>query len=140
MYADETCAYTGTFDISHTNPRWKDIITLGFSGLRKRVEKYKSKYSKNPKAERFYTGILKFYDGIDRFLERAAICATECGRIEMAEGLLNIRKDSPKNLFEAMQTSIAYYIFQHMFEGTYLRTMGRIDSLLYPFWAKEERG
>ena len=137
--AEETLAYTGTFDISHTNPRWKDIITLGFGGLRKRVEEYKNKYSNNPKTERFFAGILKFYDGIDRFLERAAKCAVECGRDEMAEGLLNIRKNSPKNLFEAMQTSIAYYVFQHMFEGTYLRTMGRIDTLFYPFYINEDK-
>ncbi len=138
-HANDTLAYTGMLDISHTAPKWEDILTLGFYGLRKRVEEYKNKYSKDDKTERFYNSVLNFYDGIDRFLERASLCAKESGKPEMAEGLLNIRNKSPENLYEAMQTSIAYYVFHHIFEGTYLRTMGRIDALLFPFWIKEDK-
>jgi len=138
-HANDTLAYTGMLDISHTAPKWEDILELGFYGLKKRVEEYKNKYSKNDKTERFYNGVLKFYDGIDRFLERAAKLAKECNKSEMAKSLLNLRNRPPQNLYEAMQTSIAYYVFHHVFEGTYLRTMGRIDALFYPFWIKEDK-
>ena len=38
-----------------------------------------------------------------------------------------------------MQTSIIYYFLQHFFDGTYLRTLGRLDRLYYPYYAQEEK-
>ncbi|MBR6753136.1 MAG: hypothetical protein IKM05_03800, partial [Clostridia bacterium] len=46
-------------------------------------------------------------------------------------------KGAPRNLYEAMQITMVYYTLQHHFEGTHLRTLGRLDNLFYPFYKKE---
>ena len=112
---DETLAYTGCLDISHTTPKWENVFSLGFCGLKQRVAAYALKADNTPKQQRFYTQVLKVYDAIDRFLLRAAQAAREQGKEEMAEGILHMTKRAPVTLFEVMQTSIAYYVFQHMF-------------------------
>ena len=40
----------------------------------------------------------------------------------------------PRSLYEAMQTMIVYYILQQIVDSNPVRTMGRIDHLLYPYY------
>lgn len=144
-----TLAYTGVYDFSHTTPDWESVMELGLPGLKKRVETYGQKSSlenqgNNPEnnAERnpvFYREIIRVYDAALRFVSRAADVAADAGKDEMAQGLRNLCENAPANLYEALQLSIVYYVLQHLFEGTYLRTMGRLDGLLFPFYIREEK-
>ena len=134
----ETLAFTGDYDFSHTTTEWKSVISLGISGLRKRISEYAKKNKDDKKKQRFYTEISKVYDAALRFMKRASEVAAENGKTEMAVGITNLTEKAPSNLFEAMQTTIIYYVLQHMFEGTYLRTLGRLDSLFYPFFKVED--
>lgn len=135
----ETQAYSGLSDYSHTTPEWENVISLGFVGLRERVLKYAAKNSTDPKKKRFYDQVIRVYDAALRFLKRAAQVAEQHGKHEMAKGLINLCEKAPSNLFEAMQMSIAYYCFHHSVEGTFLRTLGRLDTLLYPYYVKEDK-
>ena len=56
----------------------------------------------------------------------------------MAEGLRNLTVQAPGNLFEAMQMSIVYYFLHYIVEGTYLRTLGRLDQYFGPFYTNRE--
>lgn len=132
-------AYTGSFDFGHTSPEWETVANLGFWGLRKRVEDYFQKAEKDYKKQRFYSNLLEIYDAIFKFMNRAAEEARRCGKDEMAQGFVNLTRREPKNLFEVMQTIVMYYLFQHTIEGTYLRTLGRLDRLFYPFYVKENK-
>lgn len=129
----ETLAYTGEYDFGHTTAEWESVISLGISGLRKRISEYAEKNKDDKKKQRFYREISKVYDAALLFLKRAADVADLCGKSEMSEGLINLTENPPTNLFEAMQTTIIYYVLQTLFEGTYLRTLGRLDSLYYPY-------
>jgi len=135
----ETRAFTGNYDFSHTTTEWKSVISLGISGLRKRISEYAEKNKDDKKKQRFYNEISKVYDAALRFMKRASEVAAENGKTEMATGLVNLTENAPSNLFEAMQTTIIYYVLQTVFEGTYLRTLGRFDSLFYPFFVKESK-
>ena len=135
---EETLAYTGSYDFSHTTAEWESVISLGISGLRKRISEYGEKNKDDKKKQRFYREISKVYDAALRFMKRASEVAMENGKTEMAAGITNLTEKAPSNLFEAMQTTIVYYVLQHMFEGTYLRTLGRLDSLFYPFIKDED--
>ena len=135
----ETLAFTGNYDFSHTTTEWKSVISLGISGLRKRISEYAKKNKDDKKKQRFYNEISKVYDAALRFMKRASEVAAENGKTEMATGLVNLTENAPSNLFEAMQTTIIYYVLQTVFEGTYLRTLGRFDSLFYPFFVKESK-
>lgn len=133
----ETDAYSGYYDFSHTTTEWESVTTIGISGLRNRISEYAGKNSDDEKKQRFYTEIAKVYDAALLFMKRAAEVAFTQGKNEMGEGILNLTANPPSNLFEAMQITIIYYVLQHMFDGTYLRTLGRIDSLFYPFFINE---
>lgn len=134
----ETLAYTGNYDFSHTTAEWESVISLGISGLRKRISGYAEKNKDDKKKQRFYSEISKVYDAALRFMKRTSEVAMENGKMEMAAGITNLTKNAPRNLFEALQTTIIYYVLQQMFDGTCLRTLGRLDSLFYPFFKDED--
>lgn len=127
-------AYTGAYDFGHTSAEWESVIKLGIAGLRKRISVYAEKNGNDEKKQRFYREISKVYDAALRFMKRAADTAASQGKYEMAEGISYLTENAPSSLFQAMQTSVIYYVLQHMFEGTYLRTLGRLDSLFYPYF------
>ena len=135
----EALAYTGACDYSHTTAEWESVIKLGIYGVRNRVSEYAMRNSENEDTKGFYEQILKVYNAALRFMRRASDTAALCGRTEMAASLLRLTENSPSNLFESLQTSIIYYFLQHFFDGTCLRTMGRIDKLFYPYYVKEDK-
>ncbi len=136
---NETLAYTGTYDFSHTTAEWESVISLGIFGLKNRISVYAQKNNDDKKKQRFYNELLKVYDAALRFMKRASEVAEKKGKKEMAAGIANLTENTPQNLFEAMQTSIIYYVLQHMFDGTYLRTLSRLDSLFYPYFKNESQ-
>ena len=135
---EEALAYTGLYDFGHTTTEWETVIELGIWGLRQRIDNY-AKKTKDPKKLRFYSELARVYDAALRFMQRAADEARAIGKNEMADGLTNLTKNSPKNLFEALQTSTVYFVMQQYFDCTVLRTLGRLDKLFYPFYVKEDK-
>jgi len=135
---EEALAYTGIYDFGHTTTEWETVIELGIYGLRQRIDSYLSKTTDEKKL-RFYRELARVYDAALRFMQRAADQARKIGKNEMADSLIKLTKNSPENLFEALQTSMVYFVMQHYFECTVLRTLGRLDKLFYPFYVKEDR-
>lgn len=135
----DALAYTGDCDFSHTNAGWESVISLGICGLRDRIANYAQMGAKDPKSAAFYANLLKCYDAALRFMKRAAEQAISRGKSEMGEELLHLCTNAPRNLYEALQTSVIYYTLQHFFDGTCLRTLGRIDKLFYPYFVNEEK-
>lgn len=133
----DALAYTGTLDIGHTSAGWERVISLGIYGLRKELDKYSERYATDNKKRRFFSNTIRVYDAALMFIKRCGETALQSGKKEMANGLFNLSENSPSNLYEALQTSIVYYVLQHMFEGTDLRTLGRLDKLYLPFYKKE---
>lgn len=128
---NEAMAYTGTYDFGHTTTQWEAVIELGIWGLRQRIDKYAE-----AKNSEFYQNLSRVYDAALRFMKRAAKEAFECGKTEMAQGLLNLTENPPQTMYEAMQTSLVYYTLQQHFDNTILRTLGRLDKLFYPYYLK----
>ena len=126
------------FDFGHTSPNWKEVIGLGFYGLKKRAEKYESECT-DPEKMRFYSAVVRVYNAAERFIKRVIEKAEAEGRLEIAAGLKSILIAPPSNMFEAMQMLLLYHNMQHFAEETWIRTFGRVDSLLYPFFLKEEK-
>lgn len=133
----EAAAYNAGMDFGHTCPEWNNILTLGIVGLRQRAVDYAAKEGITAEQKKFYNNVVKVYDAGIRYMGRAAEAAEAAGKTEMAQGIRNLMKDKPQNLFEAIQTLIIYYLFQHTVESTLLRTFWRLDQILYPFYKKE---
>ncbi len=132
-------AFSGDWDFGHTSAEWDSIISLGIFGLRTRIDEYAKKYANDEKKCRFYKNLADVYDAALRFLKRAAEEARKHGREEMAKGMDALASGAPSNIYEAMQCSIAYYTLQQYFDGTFLRTLGRLDELFYPFYKADEK-
>lgn len=135
---NENLAYTGLYDFSHTCPMWEDIVELGIYGLKMRVAEHLKRCPSDAKKERFYTQTIRVYDAALKFMRRASDMAKACGKTEMADNLIYLITHSPNNLYRAMQTMIIFYFLQHMFEGTNVRTLGRLDSLFFDLYKKED--
>lgn len=130
-------AYTGYCDFGHTSPRWEDVISLGIYGLRQRILEYRNLHTEAD-ALAFYDQLLSVYDAALEFMQRAATVAAGCNKPEISAGLSALCQRPPQTLFEAIQTSIVYYSLQQYFDGTKLRTLGRLDQLLYAFYQQED--
>ena len=129
----ETLVYTGWHDMSHTSAVWEDVISLGIVGLRDRIIAYAKGVENDEQKRRFFDALTRVWNAALRFMCRVADDAEAADKHEMAKGLRTLTQHAPETLFEAMQTSIVYYVLQTMFDGTYLRTLGRLDKLFYPF-------
>lgn len=136
ILGDKREAFFGYLDFGHTNAIWEDIIPLGIFGLYQRLLEYKNKNTDASKNEFFSQSVLVFEE-VFEFMRRAAHEAEKRGKSQMAEGILNLTRRAPQNLFEAMQTSIIYYSLQQYFDGTILRTLGRLDALFAPYYDGE---
>ena len=136
----DTLVYTGWHDMSHTSAVWEDVISLGIVGLRDRVVAYANEAREDAQKRRFFDAMVRVWDAVLRFVVRAADEAEMAGKHEMAQGLRALSEHAPQTLFEALQTVILYYVLQVRFDGTYLRTLGRLDKLLYPFCRGMEKG
>ncbi len=134
----DSLAYTGMADFSHTTTQWKDLLSLGIVGVRDRIAEYEQNAT-DPAKRRFYSEILRVWNASLRFLRRAEDIAANAGKNKMSNSLKHLVKRRPLTLYEAMQTIIVYYNLQMFFDGTFLRTLGRIDSLLYPFYKDEDK-
>ena len=134
-----TLAYTGWHDFSHTSAVWEDVMALGIVGLRDRVVAYAQQAGEDASKQRFFGAMTRVWDAVLRFLARAADEADAADKPEMANGLRELTHHAPETLFEAMQTVIVYYVLQTMFDGTYLRTLGRLDKLFYLFYDENDR-
>lgn len=135
---EDAFAHTGILDFSHTEPDWQTLMSVGIRGVRDRAERYLDAETDGEKRT-FYAAVLRVYDAALGFMLRVADEAEKLGRAEMAQGLRNLTERAPETLYEAMQTTIVYYMLQQMTECTYVRTLGRLDGLYYPFYKKESR-
>ncbi len=130
-------ALVGTHDFSHTAPDWQNVLHLGLAGLRQKAATALA----DPKrlTERqvcFYELVIAHYDAAFTMTEKMASLA-ECAGVrdaQMVEGLRTIPQRAPESLYEAMQTMIVYYTLQTFADDNPVRTFGRLDDLLFPFY------
>ena len=135
----ETRAFVFKADFGHTTPNWSDVVSLGFVGLKKRAESYAAKTGNDAEKKRFFDALLRVYNASERFIKRVIEKAEETGRNKIAEGLKNLLINPPSNMFEAIQSLMLFYTLQHRMECTWIRSYGRVDKLLYPFYANENK-
>jgi len=132
-------AYTGTNDFGHTSVCWDTLLVVGIFGLLQRLEDLEVQHKDDPRMKAFYGSLLGVYGAVFRFLNRVEEVARACGKDEMADGILHLISGSPRTMFEAMQTVFIYYTLQQMFDGTPLRTLGRLDGSLFPYYIGREQ-
>lgn len=129
-------AYGGGVDFGHTSPNSKLLLKVGFKGLLDRVEKAEQKDGLTDKQKQFYlsckivlnaciTAVLRLAEAIKPFDN------------ENYKALMQVANGAPTNSYEAMQLIVIYFFLHEYVCKTRVRTLGRLDVLLYPFYKKD---
>ena len=126
-------AYSGESDIGHTAPDFQNVFSLGLSGLLARLEKY-AVGAQSEESRRYYEAGIRTWKAAIAYVKRAA-SAVENG--EQAAALSALAERPPQTLYEAVQLTVLYYMLQHWFDGSAVRTLGRLDALYEPFRAAD---
>jgi len=127
--AGASFAYDAHTDFGHTNPGWENIFRLGLGGLKEQILN-RAEEAVNPD---FVEAELLVLEAAQRFCVRTADYAEAEGRDRMAKGLRHLSVGTPRDLYEAFQLSLLFYTLETLFEGTDVRTLGRLDQLTQPF-------
>lgn len=129
-------AYNGIGDYGHTSPNTQLLVSEGFVGLLDKIENASKREGLTDKQKEFYLSCEICLNALITLARRLAK-AVEPYNKENAEALENIANGAPKTLYEVMQLIILYF-FTHEYVGaTRVRTLGRLDVLLYPFYKND---
>ena len=131
-------AYTGHSDFGHTSPNSRLLLSVGFSGLLDRVETAAARQGLTEKQAEFYEScriVLRATMGVAERLAEAIRPYNE----ENAAALTRIAHGAPQNTYDAMQLLILYFFLHEYVGATRVRTLGRLDLLLEPFYQADLR-
>ncbi len=134
--AGESGAYTAYSDFGHTSPNSKLLLEIGFSGLLERIHSYAAREGLSEKQKDFYLSCKIALEGAICFIKRLA-AETEKTNKENAAALYHIAEGAPRNTYEAMQLLILYFFLHENVQATRVRTLGRLDVLLTPFYEND---
>ena len=134
--AYDTGAYSASSDFGHTSPNMQLLMDVGFIGLLDRIIKYSQKENLSQRQKDFYDSCKITINAIIKFINRLAK-ETEKTNTENSIALYNIAKGKPTNIYEAMQLIILYFFLHENVQGTRVRTLGRLDVHLYPFYKND---
>ncbi len=129
-------AFSANSDFGHTSPNSQLLINVGFNGLLDNVIKYSCRDNLTDKQKEFYLSCKITLEAIISFIKRLAK-ETEKYDLECSRALNNIANGAPTNIYEAMQLLIIYFLLHEYVGGTRVRTLGRLDVLLYPFYKND---
>lgn len=133
---NEFGAYKGMCDFGHTSPNSQFLLQAGITGIIERVEKAAARENLTDKQRVFYESCRIVWSAMRVFIGRLAD-AVEPYNAKNSQALRNIATGAPENIYEAMQLLIVYFFLHEYIAGTRVRTLGRLDVLLYPFYKKD---
>lgn len=136
LEAGEIGAYKVSGDYGHTSPNSKLLLKIGFKGLYDRAKEASAQKGITEKQKDFYNSCMVTMEAAMTYIMRLAKAILPYNK-DNAAALENIAKGAPTNIYEAMQLLIAYFFFHEYVGKTRVRTLGRIDVLLYPFYVSD---
>lgn len=132
----EAFAFAGYSDWGHTSTSWEEVLSLGIFGIAERV--FERERAADEREKAYFSELSRVFKCVLAFVERSAKEAARCGRESLSEMLFAMTKRAPKSLDEALVTILLYYNLHQEIENTPLRTVGRLDTILYPFFSSAE--
>ena len=137
-------------DFDHSVPDWRVIMALGYSGMKKRLEKYAVK------GDPFYEGLQIAMDAmlgsIDRFIEQGrkrdegrGKREEERGKREQGTGngerlkkeiacLERLRNGPPQTAYDMMMFVWLYFFWSEHLDGIQCRSLTELDVFLTPYY------
>ncbi len=133
---NEYGAFSAESDFGHASPNSQLLLKIGLPGLLNRIETSLSKHDLTQEQQDFYLSCQICTSAMMRFCNKMASYIFPYNP-ENSRALSNISKHPPQNIYEAMQLLIIYFFLHEYVAGTRVRTLGRLDVLLTPFYIKD---
>jgi len=129
-------------DTNHVVPDWKDILSLGFSGILKRVRCYHEEAGAlTKKEEAFFVSIETEYEAILRCIEKIIGYVKEnpCEKSSLVlSSLETLLTGAPKNTFDALMMMYLYFIFSECVDSFQVRSIGHgLDRSLNAYYRRD---
>ncbi len=128
-------------DFGHTSTNMELLLKIGFKGIIELAQKAEqSKEVLSDEQKDFYLSVRTVYGAFSDFCLRLAAAVKDADP-EGSVVLINIAEGRPETLREALQmVELTFYLHEFIF-GTRVRTLGRLDRMLLPFYKADiERG
>ena len=129
-------AYSGGVDFSHTSPNTRFLMKEGLVGVLRRVEEAAKREGLTEKERIFYEACIITWKAVLAFCKRLGDGVKPYNK-ENADALYAISERAPQNTYEAMQLIIVYFFLHEYVSFTRVRTLGRLDVMLYPFYQND---
>ena len=128
---------TANVDFGHNSPNTKALFELGFGGLLERVRNERDKKADlTEKQKDFYdaceTALLAVIAYVKRYAK--AVAAIDA---DAALCLENISENPPRDTYEALTLLVIYFAVHDQIAGSRIRTLGRMDVLLYKYYKND---
>ena len=128
--------YSAGCDFGHISPNTRLMLSAGFSGLLAKVEEASGKAELDERRGEFYSSCKIVLSAMMTAANRLADAILPYNA-ENAAALRSIATGAPKNIYEAMQLLILYFVMHEHIGGARVRTLGRLDVLLEPFYKED---
>ncbi len=129
-------AYRGNADYSHISPNSRLMLQVGLTGLLERVEQAEQREGLTQKQKDFYLSCKIALNATMMAAQRLAD-AIQPYNPENSAALRSIATGKPSSLYEAMQLLVLYFFVHDYIIGSRIRTLGRLDVLLEPFYRRD---
>ena len=128
--------YHATSDYSHTSPNSRLLLEIGLSGLRQRVTKAEKQPGLTEKQKEFYRACDIMLTAVTTVALRLSRAVSPYNH-KSAISLMQIALGKPRDTYEALQLLVLYFFLHDYVFGTRIRTLGRLDVLLTPFYRRD---
>lgn len=132
-------AYQAHTDFGHVSPNSKLLLDVGFVGLLKNVETASQREGLTIKQKEFYQSCKIVLNALITIAKRLADAIKPYNENNY-QALIRIAQGKPQHIYDAMQLLILYFFAHEKVAGARVRTLGRLDVLLYPFYKKDIEG
>lgn len=127
---------------THITLDWERILEIGLPGYVALAEERLARAEsdgEDRKTRTLLEGMLWAYRAYLRFAERYGEAAAQAGEEDMAAVCRVLCQGAPQTFRQALQLILFVYTFHLVYAGRFVSciTMGRVDSLLLPFYRKE---
>lgn len=129
-------AFQGHEDFGHTCPGYERLLSAGICGV---IDEAKALFEKerNAPKKNFYRLILRVWTSARSLALRMADAGEDANDENLSLAAKNLRflaDHPPMTFMQALQTIALYYELQQNIEDTTVRSLGKLDRLLYPFY------
>ena len=130
-------AYDPLHDVSHLSSNTELLLNVGINGIIDKIQKAKAE------KENLTEENIVFYDScesvftsfkllVNRIADYSKQYAPDC-----AQSLYNIANGKPQSFYDALHLLIVYFYVHEFLMASRIRTLGRLDKLLEPFYKKD---